>query len=53
MRELLGVGASAHDLRTLEDLRDDLDRAPAEAWAPAPGEPDGRGPGAPVAMKRA
>ncbi len=33
MRELLSSGASAHDLRTLEDLRDDLARAPAEAWA--------------------
>jgi hypothetical protein len=53
MRELLGVGASAHDLRTLEDLRDDLAKAPAEAWAPTPGDPDGHPPGDPVAMKRA
>ncbi|MEK6327203.1 MAG: oligosaccharide flippase family protein [Actinomycetota bacterium] len=33
MRELLSSGASAHDLRTLEDLRDDLARAPTGAWA--------------------
>jgi O-antigen/teichoic acid export membrane protein len=32
MRELLSAGANAHDLGTLEDLRDSLARAPAEAW---------------------
>ena len=53
MRELLSSGASAHDLRTLEDLRDDLARAPAEAWAPTPGDADGRQRGAPLAAKRA
>ena len=45
MRELLSSGASAHDLRTLEDLRDDLARAPAEAW--------GRTPTADAARRRA
>ena len=35
MRELLSSGASAHDLRTLEDLRDDLARAPATHGRPA------------------
>jgi O-antigen/teichoic acid export membrane protein len=53
MRELLSSGAGAHDLRTLEDLRDDLARAPAEAWEPMPGEGDGRRRGAPLAAKRA
>ncbi len=52
MRELLSSGASAHDLRTLEDLRDDLARAPANAWASTPGDSDGRR-GAPLAAKRA
>src|SRR6185295_13247473 len=42
MRELLSSGAGAHDLRTLEDLRDDLARAPAEAWEPMPPKVDGR-----------
>ena len=52
MRELLSSGVSAHDLRTLEDLRDDLARAPANAWTPTPGDSDGRH-GAALAAKRA
>ena len=51
MRELLSAGVSAHDLRTLEDLRDDLARAPAKAWAPAPAR--GRAPTAPRRGRRA
>ena len=53
MRELLSSGGSAHDLRTLEDLRDDLARAPAEAWAPMPPKADGRPSGTPLAAKLA
>jgi O-antigen/teichoic acid export membrane protein len=52
MRELLSTGASAHDLQTLEDLRDSLARAPAEAWG-AEAEGDGRRRGATLAAKRA
>jgi O-antigen/teichoic acid export membrane protein len=52
MRALLSSGVSAHDLRTLEDLRDDLARAPADAWEPGPSDSDGRR-GAPLAAKRA
>jgi O-antigen/teichoic acid export membrane protein len=52
MRELLAAGASAHDLRTLEDLRDSLARAPAEAWGPQ-ADGDGRPGGARLAAKRA
>ncbi|HXE99229.1 MAG TPA: lipopolysaccharide biosynthesis protein [Solirubrobacterales bacterium] len=53
MRELLSSGGSAHDLRTLEDLRDDLARAPTEAWAPMSRETEERRSGAPLAAKRA
>jgi hypothetical protein len=52
MRALLSSGVSAHDLRTLEDLRDDLARAPADAWEPGPSDADGLR-GAPLAAKRA
>ena len=50
MRELLSAGASAHDLRTLEDLRDNLARAPAEAWGT---QADGDGRRRPATAKRA
>jgi hypothetical protein len=36
MRELLSEGANAHDLRTLEDLRDDLSKLSGAAWALEP-----------------
>lgn len=36
MRDLLSAGANAHDLRTLEDLRDDLSRISGAAWALEP-----------------
>ncbi len=52
MRELLSAGVSAHDLRTLEDLRDNLARAPAEAWG-TQAEGDGRQRGASLAAKGA
>ncbi len=52
MRELLATGASAHDLQTLEDLRDSLARAPVEAWGPE-ADGDGRRRGARLAAKRA
>ena len=52
MRELLSAGVSAHDLRTLEDLRDNLARAPAEAWG-TEAEGDGRQRGASLAAKGA
>jgi O-antigen/teichoic acid export membrane protein len=32
MRKLLSAGADAHDLRTLEDLRDDLARVSRDTW---------------------
>ena len=37
MRQLLSAGVSAHDLRTLEDLRDDLARTPPKVWGAGPG----------------
>jgi hypothetical protein len=40
MREVLSAGANAHDLRTLEDLRDDLARISRAGWKLGPG--DGR-----------
>jgi hypothetical protein len=52
MRELLSAGASAHDLGTLEDLRDNLARAPAEAWG-TQADGDGRQRGARLTAKRA
>ena len=52
MRELLSAGASAHDLGTLEDLRDSLARAPAEAWG-TQADGDGRQRGARLTAKRA
>jgi hypothetical protein len=41
MREVLAAGANAHDLRTLEDLRDDLAKVPRASWRldPADGRP--------------
>ncbi|HMC07653.1 MAG TPA: lipopolysaccharide biosynthesis protein [Solirubrobacterales bacterium] len=32
MRQLLSAGADAHELRTLEDLRDDLSKVSTEIW---------------------
>jgi O-antigen/teichoic acid export membrane protein len=52
MRGLLSTGASAHDLQTLEDLRDSLARAPAEAWG-TEADGDGRQRGARLTAKRA
>jgi hypothetical protein len=46
MRELLSAGSNAHELRTLEDIRDALSKAPREAWRAqkdGAGEDDGRG----------
>jgi O-antigen/teichoic acid export membrane protein len=37
MRQLLSAGASAHELRTLEDLRDDLARTSPKVWGVEPG----------------
>jgi O-antigen/teichoic acid export membrane protein len=45
MRELLAAGSNAHELRTLEDIRDALVKAPREAWRAqkdGDGEDDGR-----------
>jgi O-antigen/teichoic acid export membrane protein len=33
MRELLAAGADAHELRTLEDLRNDLAKVPKQTWS--------------------
>jgi hypothetical protein len=52
MRELLSTGAGAHDLQTLEDVRDNLARAPAEAWGPE-ADVEGRERGAALTAKRA
>jgi O-antigen/teichoic acid export membrane protein len=37
MRQLLSAGVSAHELRTLEDLRDDLARTSPKVWGVEPG----------------
>ncbi len=37
MRQLLSAGVSAHELRTLEDVRDDLVRTSPKVWGVEPG----------------
>ena len=49
MRELLSAGSNAHELQTLEHLRDALLKAPSGAWGrrKGKGKAEGRGAKAP------